>query len=338
MKATIKPAYVKERKILGEVLPLRNPWRITISASQLCNFKCFFCTHSLDHSEVKKTGFNYKLMSFDEFKLLANQLSEFSDPLKLVVFSGMGEPLLNNDLPKMIKYLRDNNIAERVEIYTNASLLTKEWTHSLVDAGLTSLKVSIEGLSSEKYKEVCNVNINFNDIVQNVGYFFDNKNNCKVYVKIIDSSLETGENEKFFRIFGDICDEIFIEHLSDCQPLTNDCKGKVNKLKTMYNDEAKISKVCPMLFYGLYADVDLDIYPCVTLGLPKSFSIGNCKNEKLVDMWNGKKISDLRICHLTGNKDSDPVCRNCGNMMCMYHKEDDIDSYSDIIFNKIMKQ
>lgn len=334
MKAKIMPAYLKERVKLGEVLPLDTPYRITISPAQICNLKCFFCTHSLDRSEVIKTGFKYKNMEYDLFVKLADQLNQFPNKLKLVVFSGMGEPLLNKNLPQMIKYLKDNDIADRVEMYSNATLLNEDIVKELVSAGLDSFKISIEGLDSEKYKKNCGYELDYDKFINNIKYFYNNRGNCKIYIKVIDALLEENEEEKFYEMFGDICDEIFIEHLSDCQPLTNDCEGKVEYGKTMYNEPAKNSKVCPMLFYSIYADVECNIYPCVTLGLPVEFSIDNINNTTVKEIWNGDKIKELRLLHLMGRKDEIPVCKDCGNMTCMYHEEDDIDLFAQELIEK----
>ncbi len=336
MKAIIKPAYKKERIKLGEVLPVSTPYRLTISPSQICNFKCFYCTHSLDKSEVLKTGFKYSIMEYSMFTKLADQLKDFPEKVKLIVFSGMGEPLLNKDFPRMIRYIKENDLADKVDVYTNASLLTKNLTHDLVNSGLDSLKISLQGLDSNKYKDCSDFNLDFEKFIENIKYFYDNRGNCKIYIKIIDASLEDGEEEKFYEIFGDICDEIFIEHLSDCQPLTNDCNGTVDSERTMYNEIAKYSSVCPLLFYTLYVDVECNIYPCVTLGLPNDFSIGNIEKLSLYDMWNGETIKTLRLNHLKGKKDELYVCKDCGNMAAMYHEEDDIDDYSEAIIEKLI--
>jgi len=325
MEAIIKPAYETKRLKLSEVLPLDTPYRITVSPTHLCNLKCFYCTHSLDKREVEKTGFKYRDMKFDEFKQLADQLLEFPHRLKLMIFSGMGEPLLNKDFPKMIGYAKRNKVAERIEMYSNATLLNPELTHKLIDAGLDEFKISIEGLDAPKYKEVGKVNIDYSKFLKGIEYFYSNRGNCKIYIKIIDAALEEGGEQNFYDIFGGMCDYIYIEHLSDCQPLTGDCEGRVNKAKTMYGEDAIKTKICPMLFYSIYADADCNIYPCVTLALPVSFSIGNFRDTKIIDMWNGAKVKQLRLTHLKGNKDSIPVCRECGNMICMYHKEDDLD-------------
>ncbi|WP_373600020.1 radical SAM/SPASM domain-containing protein [Paraclostridium bifermentans] len=337
MKAVIKPAYVKDRIKLGEALPISTPYRLTISPIQLCNFKCFYCTHSLDREEVKKTGFKFSTMKYEEFVELADQFREFPEKIKLIVFSGMGEPLLNKDFPKMVKYLKDNDLAERVEVYTNASLLSEEITHKLVDAGLDSLKISIQGLNSDKYKEVCGFDLDYDKFMKNIKYFYENRKQCKMYIKIIDAMLKEGEDKQFYEMFGNMCDEIFIEHLSDCQPLTGNCEGKVDAGFTMYNDVAKYSKVCPLLFYTLYVDVECNIYPCVTLGLPTRFAIDNIKNRSIAEIWNSEEIRKLRIEHLKGNKGSQDVCGTCGNMTAMYHEEDDLDEYSETLLQKYSK-
>lgn len=328
MKAVINSAYVKERVILANVLPLSTPYRMTISPIQRCNFKCFYCTHSLDEETVKKTGFNYTSISYESFVQLADQMRAFPEKIKLVVFSGMGEPLLNKDLPKMINYLKDNDICDRVEMYSNASALTQKWSDRLIESGLDGFKVSLQGLDFNAYKEICGFSLNFEKFMKNIEYLYQNRGKCKVYIKVVDSALRPEEDGKFYSMFGDLCDEIFIEHLSECQPLTGDCGGLVNNIKTMYNEDAKFSKVCPLLFYSLYVDSDLDVYPCVTLALPKSFSVGNIKNMSLCDIWNGDKIRRLRIQHLKGLKDENPTCRGCGNMAAMYHQQDDLDSES----------
>ena len=329
MNAEIKPLYKKDRLILGEQLPLDTPYRMTISPMQLCNFKCFYCTHSLDRKEVEKIGFKYRAMELEEFKTLVDQLSDFKNKLKLMVFSGMGEPTLNKNIDKMIKYAKESGNIERVEMFTNGSLLTNEMSDRLINSGLDRLMISLQGVTAEKYKEVCKYNINYDEFVNNIKYYYEHKGKLKLYIKIVDASLNDGDDKNFFDIYGNICDEIFIEHLSDCQPLTNDCDGKVDYALTMYYDKAKETIACPLLFYSMYADADCNIYPCVTLALPTDFSVGNFRNEKLIDIWNGENIKKIRLSHLNGKRKETYVCKDCGNMMAMYHEEDNLDNYLD---------
>ena len=84
---------------------------------------------------------------------IVQQLMEFPK-VGRVLFTGLGEPLANPKIPDMIRRLAEAHVTDRIEIVTNASLLTHEMTDRLLEAGLTYLRISLQGLSAEKYKEI----------------------------------------------------------------------------------------------------------------------------------------------------------------------------------------
>lgn len=65
------------------------------------------------------------MMNWDIFTQAANELKEFPTPIKKVLFSSIGEPLLNKNLPDMVKYVKGIGVTNYCEIITNASLLTR---------------------------------------------------------------------------------------------------------------------------------------------------------------------------------------------------------------------
>jgi len=65
---------------------------------------------------------------------------------------GQGEPLINKDIPVMVKMAKDAEIAERVEIISNGSLLDKTMSDRLIEAGLDTLRISLQGLNSKNIK------------------------------------------------------------------------------------------------------------------------------------------------------------------------------------------
>lgn len=329
MKANINPGYERNRVKLKEHLPLNTPFRITIAPTHFCNFKCFYCTHSSSEDDMKKIDFKKVNLTYDQFKKIAYQISEFPNKVKLIAFSGIGEPLINKELPKMIKLLRDLDVAEKIEIFTNGLLLNKELSDQLIEAGVDRIKVSLQGLDEKGYRDVCKANIDFEDFMKNLKYFYNNRKNTKVYIKIIDDLINKEQEEYFYETFGDICDEIFIEHLFSCQTLKGDCDGKVDGTLTVYQEEAIKTEVCQLLFYSLMCDAEGFIYPCASLGLPKNFAIGNVFEDTIVDIWNNERLCNLRIKHLEKKISSVPVCNECGNYYAMYHPEDNLDTDSD---------
>lgn len=71
--------------------------------------------------------------------------------LKLLVFAGLGEPLLHPQIAEMAAYAKKREVAGTVRIITNASLLTHKMSDSLIEAGLDSLKISLQGVTEEAH-------------------------------------------------------------------------------------------------------------------------------------------------------------------------------------------
>jgi MoaA/NifB/PqqE/SkfB family radical SAM enzyme len=91
-------------------------------------------------------------MTLDEVRHITDQLPV----LERVVLHGLGEPLLNPDLPRIVHHLRERNA--RVLFNTNALLLNERRGRALIDAGLSELRVSLDGADPITYGRVRGVN------------------------------------------------------------------------------------------------------------------------------------------------------------------------------------
>ena len=76
-------------------------------------------------------------------------LAEIRDTALIVQFYFQGEPLLNKDLPQMIKEAHEAGLYTIVS--TNAQAMTEYMAEQLVTAGLDRIIVSMDGLSDESY-------------------------------------------------------------------------------------------------------------------------------------------------------------------------------------------
>ena len=208
-----------KRTKLAEVLPLRTPFMIEIYPMYACNFRCKYCMMSLDRK--KRPFISDKIvMDFDFYKKCIDDITAFPDKLKMLRFAGIGEPLLHKNIVGMVEYAASKNIADKIEIITNASLLTPKMSDLLISVGLSRLIVSLQGTTKEKYKEVSGIDIDFENFIENLRYFFENKGkNSQLYIKIVDEALDNKEDkERFYKLFGDICDTIGIEYVVPIQP------------------------------------------------------------------------------------------------------------------------
>lgn len=331
MKAENKPWCAGERIKLSDVLPLRTPITIGVEASSRCNLQCSYCVHG----EKEKT-FTPRLMDFDNFKKAIDSLKEFPDKVKTVTFALDGEPLTNPQLPEMVKYVRDSGVAERIVIFTNAVLLSPEMSTKLVEAGLDVLRISIQGLSDERYMELCGSKVKFEKIVSNIKYFYEHKGKCKVFVKIVDQSFnEENTEEKFYQVFGDICDQISVETIVPMRLEVDYEQVENSKHMNLICQEVEKSDVCAQPFYAMYIRADNNVTPCC-IANSSVRAIGNIETQGLLEIWNSKKLKDLQCVHLLGKRYEINKCKECNYPECGMQLDDKIDSIAKKLYNKLI--
>jgi radical SAM protein with 4Fe4S-binding SPASM domain len=325
-----------ERVELGEVLPLEVPFTLNVCPTTYCNFACAYCIHSLPEVEKIKVIGPKAHMSLDRFRKVVDGLKPFAAKLKCIVFASFGEPLLNPALPEMIAYASERHVTERIEVITNAYSLTHEKSDALIKAGLTSLRISVQGLDAETYKEISGVAIDFDRYMEQIRYFYRKKqgNNCSVFAKIADVSLKEGQDEDFYGLFGDCTDRMYVEHIFrqfdqiDYGRLgENLCENKSGLDREL--DVAHV-EICPFPFYSISVYVDGTIYNCHD----RNYShIGNIEDMSVYEAWNAPTTRDFFCGQLSGREAE--TCRSCKLRRGLIKAGDNIDAYREVILQKI---
>ena len=126
----------------AEERPLPSPVEVYFEVANRCNSLCATCPLTFSPQE------DARQLSFDEFRALADQFPD----LRRAVMQGIGEPLLNRDLARMIGHLKGRGVY--VVFNTNATLLTGRRQVELIESGLDELRVSIDGSTPETYLKV----------------------------------------------------------------------------------------------------------------------------------------------------------------------------------------
>lgn len=116
--------------------------RVQIEPKNRCNFRCSYC---------RRTWWNRPNgdLPFEKFRQLLDRLPA----VPRMHLQGVGEPLLNRDLPKMIRSARV--AGARVGTSTNASLLTKDTAAALLDAGINRINLSLDTIAPPAFKRLC---------------------------------------------------------------------------------------------------------------------------------------------------------------------------------------
>ncbi len=322
MKSQIKPICGIERVKLAKAVPLKTPFSIFIFPTTYCNFRCNYCGHSLGYTKMKELyDFTPMTMEMPVFVRTIEQIAQFPEKLKLLSLTGHGEPLMNPNISDMVAYAKKCNIAQRIEIISNGSLLTRDKAMLLDEAGLDAVRISLQGLSSEKYKQICSVRIDFDNLVDNIRFLYENRKNCQVYVKIMDIALEEGEEQKFYDIFGDITDRMYVEF---CKPVYEGVNYEnVTTTTDRYGNTHEKRDICPLCFYMLSVFPNGDVEPCDSIYKP--IILGNVNKKTLTQMWGSEALRQFRIMHLEKERSNNFKCKVCCAPDDVSHPEDALD-------------
>lgn len=330
MKAKNENIINKHRHKLQDVIPLSTPYLVFIDPCNMCNFKCDFCA---PHKSEKAKNIKQQLMNMDMFKKVIDDLSKFPEKIKMLRIVGQGEPLINKELPDMIKYAKEKNVAEFIEIITNGSLFEPKLNRRIIDSGIDRIRISIEAIDSKGYEEISRAKIDFDKMVENLRDLYNNKKQCEIYLKTVNVVIDTEEKiKKFYDIFGDVCDKIFVENVisemwSDFEEMNN--RIKIEK-KEVHGTTSSIKdvKVCPYIFYSFFVNTNGDVTACCA-DWQRKLIFGNVNNLSLKDIWHGDKMKQFWIDMLQGNRDKYEMCKKCKKPS--YDYIDDIDDFADNI-------
>jgi len=88
---------------------------------------------------------------------LVNAVVDQFPGMQRALLHGIGEPLLNHDLPDMIRHLKQRQV--EVIINSNGTLLTPAWQEALIVSGLDEFRCSIDSPREETYAHIRGANL-----------------------------------------------------------------------------------------------------------------------------------------------------------------------------------
>jgi radical SAM protein with 4Fe4S-binding SPASM domain len=136
------------------------PHNVFIEVTNHCNLLCETCPRTFTTYEQPKT------LAWEDFVRIVDQFPD----MERAVLHGIGEPLLNKDLPRMIAHLKARGVY--VLFNTNATLLTDDWARKLIESGLDEIRVSIDGADPKTYALIRGAPL-FHKVVGNLKRFVE---------------------------------------------------------------------------------------------------------------------------------------------------------------------
>ncbi|MFI5273577.1 MAG: SPASM domain-containing protein [Ktedonobacterales bacterium] len=182
--------------------PLPLPRELYLESTNRCNELCDQCPRTHLGREADRD------LTLADVMRITGQLPL----LERVVLHGLGEPMLNSQLPAIVAHLRQR--AAYVLFNSNATALSERMGRGLIDARLNELRVSLDGATPGTYARVRGVNPRtlpkimrnlaaFTALQRTLGvaqprlsfWFTAMRENIAELPQLVEIALETGVNE-----------------------------------------------------------------------------------------------------------------------------------------------
>lgn len=299
------------------------PRRVQIEVTTRCNLRCPMCTH--------RTLAVHRDMTHSDFAVIASRVCH--EGTERVILNGVGEPLLNPNIAKMVALCRSLSVP-RVEIYTNGHMLTRERLREFADAGLTHLIVSIDGATQAAYKRVrqggdyaavwrnVKTAMESSAINTRIQYVLSDLNVADLphlaqrayehgvleIVVVRELAFVDWSSQSSFRTVRVGCQN----PIPELDESVARFKAACAKLGVKYRVRANESHTdCVHPFRDIYITVDGRVTPCCRI--QAGVYTGNVLSAKLECVWNGVALRRWRKLLLQG--EPPPVCRRvCGSI------------------------
>lgn len=298
--------YFRLTKVLGK------PITAMIEPVNYCNLKCPLCPTGAGLIKRKKEA-----MSFEDFKKIVDNLGSSVIHLRLW---NWGEPLLNKDLPKMIRYAKSKRMF--VNTSTNSYFLDEKVMKELIESGLDQLIVSLDGASEKTYNKY-RKNGDFKKVVRSLKKAAELKEEIgtkypEIKLQFIVMNHNEHEIEEIVKLAKEVrADTLFLKTVGVMDPNLKGIEKYLPKNKKFRRQMLKENsglvplsgKVCNLLWEEVTINADGSVIPCC-MDAHGKYPFGNIKKQKLSEIWNSSKIVDFRK-QVLRKKDSIDICRGC---------------------------
>jgi len=276
--------------------------KLDLNVTNRCNFRCVHCAFDSGITEMKE-------FSSKELERILMETKELGG--ERIDITG-GEPLVRNDLDKIIKI--GKNLDYRIELVTNGSLVTRGGLRKFKALGLDAIAISLDGSNYKVYNEIRRTNKRtFDHVVdiakRSVEFGFYTKINTVAFKSnktdlpnITRLCIDLGANEHGIYYFtpvgrGKDGKQYSIEPLEWLrfirENLVNlDSEMKVSIEFPFIEKDYRVGN-CDCILkedpYHLQILPDGNVYPCAILASYKR-PIGNLNKSSVGDIWNNEKL------------------------------------------------
>jgi pyrroloquinoline quinone biosynthesis protein E len=318
---------------------LSRPTSLQVESTTKCNLKCHMC----DSPIWDRRGMD---MKFEDFKKIIDQFPF----LVRVNLQGVGEPLLNKDIFKMVAYCKSKKII--VLFTTNATLIDERVAKKIVNSGLDYIVISVDGATRETFEKIRG-GAKFNQVIANIKKLVAAKNDLEKprimfhFCAMNDNIKELPQVLKLAKDIGaygvesldviswgkdylkeKLANKTLNSDIERAKKIINKTKIEANrmgikffwwgnKMDKLYSDSDlqlhADPRLCQQPFRSCFITVDGYVTHCSDIPDPRTSNFGNILQQNFNDIWNNSEYRALRKAFLEGKLPE--LCKECTKPM-----------------------
>ena len=291
------------------------PKSVKIELTGRCNYRCGFCALRMRDCQPKPKDD----MSIEFFRKITTDMYE-SGCQEIGVFY-LGESLMAPRLVvQAIQFLKWELGMPYVFLTTNGSLCDEKMAHALMNAGLDSLKFSLNASDREQFEEVMGVKGDlFDASLANLRKTYEIRERCKYKTKIYASSImyDGKQQERMERLVRTRVKPYTDQHywlpLYSMGAVATQREEELGYRPTAGNQGRIGGLVKPLPCWSAFSEGHVRADGMVSLccfDADGRFQVGNLHEDDWMTIWHNEKFRKVREAHLKEDL-TGTVCEEC---------------------------
>jgi molybdenum cofactor biosynthesis enzyme MoaA len=277
------------------------PENVQIQTVTGCNGGCIFCPNG---KTKLKIPFG-RQMDDGLFRAIADQSLELG--IQRYTLYLMNEPLLDQHLPERIAYISSRiTFPQLTKITSNGALLRGKMARALLDSGLDKLKISVQSIDPENYRQI--MNLSLDQTLRNIDQFVELKEKGgykkpRLQIVAVDSIHTRDELPAIRRYWNKRKIKLHIE------PVENRIDHLEIRDAAIGADKLVPFSWCKRLLEQIFVLYNGQMIMCCSDWEQQSV-MGDLTSERLVDIWQGARYTDYRRRFAAGDVEG-MICHGC---------------------------
>ncbi len=286
------------------------PMGLSIEPTTSCNLRCSECPSGM-RSFTRPIG----MLIEDNFRKMIDQVQHH---LIWLTFYFQGEPYLNKDFLKMVKYAHDKGIYTMTS--TNAHYFTDETAQQTIESGLSRIIISMDGVTQETYEQYRKGG-SLDKVKEGIQKLVKwkkklNSSTPHIVLQFIVFGHNEHEKEEIKRVGKELeVDEVKLKSaqiydFSHSHLIASDEKySRYKKQGDSYSIKANLMNHCWRMWSSGVITWDGKIIPCC-FDKDAHYQVGDVLKDPFKQVWLSDAYNDFRSKVLIDRKSID-ICTNC---------------------------